>query len=472
MLPTRFSARAVLAALTVTTAGLVWVGPAQAGATWCAETVGVTTYLWDGGAGTDQWVHDQNWVGDHAPGFQDADGPVQVCLAAGDDVVLVHNDNAPRGEAVVEVLDLAAGARLEVATSGRLYLEGDPDTRTSRVRRSGTSAGVLTLSGLLGGVGTLRVDGLLDWVKTVNGGTTMTTRACQVTRTCVDGPPTAPGRVEVGAAGRLVVRGGGVGLIDGREIRSVGRVQVDNASYVAMDNGTLLDVADGPSSVLALRGSGSVYQGFADLPDRARVVLAGRVLKTGAGTSLLDADVEVVPASSSRIDRGWLSLGAAETPASRVRPGSTVGLGACAGSYDLCAAPEATAEDPGAVSVRLPDTEGPRADVSLVELPGAQTAADLVPPVAIHVDGHTATARQPMRFTFLVDGSALDGRPVSDLDVYRKPTDRRQRLVPDCRGDGRPPSGWSACVSARTTTDDGDARVVVSSQVNSRWKIR
>ena len=164
----------------VLTGLLVATGPAaESAGGFCAADPSVRTFRWDGGAGTREWVDGANWNRGVAPGFDGTDVGVRVCLAAGDDVVLVHNDNATHGEAIVDVLDMQAGSHLAIRPSGRLFLEGDPAGHTSVVRRTAARAGVLTLSGTLGGIGTLRVDGRLDWTKT-RAGTTMTTRHCQV----------------------------------------------------------------------------------------------------------------------------------------------------------------------------------------------------------------------------------------------------------------------------------------------------
>ena len=460
----------------VLTGLLVATGPAaESAGGFCAADPSVRTFRWAGGAGTREWVDGANWNRGVAPGFDGTDVGVRVCLAAGDDVVLVHNDNATHGEAIVDVLDMQAGSHLAIRPSGRLFLEGDPAGHTSVVRRTPARAGVLTLSGTLGGIGTLRVDGRLDWTKT-RAGTTMTTRHCQVfAPPCPAGEePATPGHTRVAGQGVLTVAGGGVNLVDDRVITSVGRFVIRAGSYVAADNGTRIEVGAGASSVMELVDDASIYQGFADDPERALVRLAGTLVKTGGGTATIDADVQVDPTASSSVRGGWLSIGGDRTPGARVRPGASYGVGRCDGANSNCLVPVASIDDPGTLSVGLPTIAGaPTADVLVEEVPLQQVAKDLVPPVDIHVSGERSTAVKPMRFRFRLDQTAVADDPTPEsLVILRKPAGAPAAPVVDCRQDGTPPTGRRACVASRTTLSDGDVRLVVNSQVNSRWKIR
>lgn len=459
-----------------------WVGaPAQAAPASCARA-GMTTYTWDGGANTDQWVDDLNWSGNEAPGF-DGSSDVLVCLPTDAEVVLVHADDDAQGHAVVDTLDLAPGARLTVAVSGRLYLNGTGD-RQSVVRRDATAAAVLRLSGTLGGHGTLVVNGRLDWVKTPDGGTTMTTRHCAVFtgKACGPGEPpedqpvTVPGRTVVGPRGQLLVSGpGGVNLVDRRVVEVHGLLRI-SGTWVAADDATTIDVASDDTAVLQLLGQADVFQGKAyfGMPP-ALVRLAGTTVRSGAtATSIIDARVAVASGAASRVETGFLSLGGAATPAALVRYGATYGVGRCAGTaLALCGSPVATPGDRQTVAVTLPTTATGRVPVSLRELAGEQKAGDLAAPVRIHVGALKVSAARPMRFALRLDAAAVGARTPGSLRLWRRAdgTATYREILP-CRADGTPRSGAKACIRARTLLSDGDVRVLVHSQVNSRWKVR
>lgn len=436
----------------------------------CEPDTSVTTYRWDGGAGTDQWIDDANWVGDHAPGFSVADGPVRVCLNSGDTVVLVHNDNTPSGQAVLEALDLAADARLTVAVGGGLYVEGDPTQMLSFVR----GGAELRLSGELGGVGTVQVNGWLRWIRKPASASTMTTRRCQVGRTCSPTDPLpGPGRTVIGADGRLTIEGAqGVALIDRRVIEDRGTISIGDGVFLAADNGTRIVVQEGGS--LVLDGSADIYQGWADLPDLPVVEMAGTTVKTGSGSSMVATHVMVRSTARARVKAGKLSLGSDRAPIGAVRPGTTYRLGRCPnGDNVACPVPVATSWDLQTESVTIPRTSTRAATVRLRELPGQQVAGDLGPPVRVHVRGASPTVAHPLVFTIRVDGAAPGmPTPAATLRVLRRADGAGSyAIIPSCLN-GAPPAGAKACVARRHSFADGDVGVVVRTQVTSRWKIR
>jgi hypothetical protein len=482
----RRTARPASVLLLATVLTSVTAEPTEAAApAFCEQTASGPEYRWIGG-GSGAWNVAGNWkrdgvVATDPPGFVEDDAV--VCIGGGAAVTLVHNDDQDHGEAIIRTLDLAPDATLTIDPGGRLYTSGTGDTRSIVRRGPGGTAAVLELQGTLGGIGEVRVDGVLDYEhRKGSGAPAMTTRhcitfpdeACHPDAPPATAPVTTPGTTVVGGRGVLTVSGkNGVNLDDRRIIDVYGRMEVVGPGYIAADDGTAITIR--PSGRLELRGNANIYQGsFTPFDDpRVVVTLAGRVLRVGPeATSLVDAQVKVADTARVRVRSGFLSLGGDIAPSGRVRYGASYGLGRCDGNNANCAAPVASKSDPQTVSVTLPGGQTGSVPVSLAERSDEQVTGDVAAPVRVHVDGATATARNPLRFRFRVDSSLVDG-PAKSFEVRRRADGSAvYKVIPSCLGNGRPPAGKKACVASRTLAADGDLVVVVRTQVSSRWKIR
>lgn len=460
--------------------------PADAAqAAFCEQASTGPTYEWVAD-GPGAWNTPANWHRDgvdatDAPGYTETDA--LVCIPSDAEVTLVHNDDAPRGEAIVRTLDVAPDATLTIAPSGRLYTSGTEDDRSIVRRSAGGTPGLVRMRGTLGGIGEVHVDGLLDFEHLAgHGAPAMTTRHCItfVSQPChPDAPPdtepvSAPGVTVIGDRGLLrVVGANGVNLDDARVIDVHGRMHIVRPGYVAADDGTSIRIRAG--ATLALQGKANIFQGnpYFGQP-RALVTLAGTVRRFGGdATSLVDARVQLGDKVRVRVKSGFLSLGGDVAPAGRVRYGASYGIGRCDDPGGTCLAPVASDSDPQVVSVDLPTGPTGTVPIRMAELPDEQKGGDVAAPVRLHVEDAVATAANPMRFRFLIDASVVDSRPAGSFDVKRR-ADKSAiyRTVPDCSGTGRPPKSWRACVASRSTVTGGDVRIVVRTQVSSRWKIR
>jgi hypothetical protein len=440
----------------------------------CAPSA-TPTVVWDGGGATASWYEDANWSTDVAPG--DADVPLKrVCLPASAVVALDYGDFD--GLTDIWSLDMAPGAVLTVEVSGRLLLEGPQASVGSYVRRAdGGTPATLVVEGVLGGRGNVTIDGVLRLKRTPSGPPTMTTRYCELIEAgCVpDVATTTPGRTTVGRRGLLRVTGlpsgapnlQGSSLSDRRVIDVKGELRVESPAYLAVDDGTAILVRRNKQARIVLEGGASLYQGrFAFGDPRAVLDLRGTIAKSARGTGILDLTVKVARSARSEVLGGRLSVGGRKAPAARVRGGSSYGVGACEGASATCTVPVATATEPLVVEVKPPRGAANRSTKVRIAVKGAAAAAEVVPAADIHVTDVRATAAKPMTFTMVLDDSAVGTRTPGSLKVSRD-----GQAVRNCRPNGTPRSGL-ACVASRTLLGDGDVRLVVRTQVSSRWKIR
>lgn len=122
----------------------------------------------------------------------------------------------------------------------------------------------------------------------------------------------------------------------------------------------------------------------------------------------------------------------------------------------------ATPDHPLQTRVETPTTQNLTIDSSSSSVPGYIAGYQLGNQL-VHITAPDATAVQPMKFTFDLDASALAGRPVALLTVFRNGIAvgncvSLTAAIPD------------PCVLSRTALPNGDARVTVLTSKASVWQ--
>jgi hypothetical protein len=293
--------------------------------------------------------------------------------------------------------------------------------------------------------------------------------------------PATAGSLVVDSGGELRFPSLGVNLQQRYriELRGTGRSVVSGTGAIGANYGTRFEI--GPSAQLALAGPGGYYQGNTDgFTQLSQLVNGGRLLKTGGGTSVIDADYTEVGGGQMVVESGTVAFPDGTTYPARVQPGQRMSTEQCAptSSFQACALETNPDADPQSISLRIPsgDPGGALVEVRELEVSGARAARRLGTEVfegLAHADGLKVNPRQPAVIEMRFDERRASQQTISNLAVYRD-----GKEIQSCLGTtGEPALGQVACVDRRGRGDSsrrtaGNFFIVVRATHTSRWIIR
>lgn len=478
----------LLAALGMAPAAAVPVGA-------CAGDVpdGKVRYVWKDEPEDGLWKTDANWT------VTDADGPLPdrapnyigtpgtddsltglVCIMPASATTIALDDEV---NPHVVALEVGGNVTLNAAVNARVWVYGDPTEYESRFHDGSTFN---HRGGVLGGPGTIRMDGFLRWGQLGSPVTSLDHDLCpeltasmKAVGACA-GVTTAvrTGVLRIGATGEVLVDGRGVNLDDGYrvEVASGGQLRIAGQGYVAADRDTQIDVEAG--GLLHLAGDGSVFEGNPnDQPDDdlADLVNQGTVRKSlGAGRSSLN--VLYSGSGAIEVQKGGLSIagGVPVTAGADVAAGARIGTGTCGDAGPAVAptqvcTPETSASDPQ-FAVLSPQVGAQ--DVSVHEDPTITPGGDLQPAVEVKAgDGSTEVPPSTIDFEF---DDAIPARPTrAEIAIFHQRPNLAPKRIPLCGTGGRMPAATTSCLIGRRVTAAGAVQARVRSvKPSGRFSLR
>jgi hypothetical protein len=463
--------------------GVIVVGalPGTTGAAHAVDCSTVNTYVWDGSASM-YWDNAANWNVGCVPGGR-LDPPYNddVTIPSGSTVVLKNGESA-------QLAALHNNGALTIAPGAALETYGASTSKT------------ITMQGTLASASTFTVTSSMKWVATGPGkSSTMETRWCQF-EDCSS--PTTPGVVVINAGATLALTGAGVNLKDQLIVENHGTTKLTGTAYIAADWGTEFrnlrtTGAPVPKFIIA-NASGGYLQGFLTSPfSISTFANTGLITKTvGSATSppsVIDANLVQTDTGSPytgtvQVHAGTLSIftpGGTTTRTATVQQGAEFSDGGCDGGATpgTCQI-QPTSSDQQVTAVELTKTGTTSAAVSIQNVPS-------VPPVSgqrgvpVQIDTGTAQSdpTHPLHFKLYLDATLLhSGETAAGVantaTVSRQPTTADPyTALPNCGVSQDPTTAVPVCVartlsvSATTSLGTGDVEIVVSSLLNSRYRV-
>jgi len=461
--------------LAVTAALLVGPLPPSVAAdpTSCPFAAG-TFYTWTG-AINDRWGQAGNWAtvplgkppvpNDNTDGT----GPSEtsdtfVCIPDGATVRVSGDDGLYVDHYVVQSFFLGGGAQLDILIGASLAAMGTTESFAA------PSSSITVTSGTLGGEGQIRSRGTVSVAASPNGGATLSSQAA------TGPPPTGQGHLVIEPEGQLLFPNLGVNLAQDYQILVHGKSRFTGSGYVAASGGSRFEVAAGTGE-LTFGGGGGYYQGSSP----GALVNNGKVIKSGGGTSVIDAVYSQGPGAELVVESGTIAFPDGTSYTAHVDPGQRLSTEECDPSdgsstdLDTCD----LNSDPQSISLTVPagDADGANVTVQEIQLPGgrgeaAARAGELLFDSLAHAEGLRADPRQPAIVEIRFQASRAGGAPQNRLTVFRNDG----RPLKTCLGTtGEPPRGEVACVDRRpgqSRVSGGNVFLKVRTTRTSRWKVR
>ncbi len=446
---------------------------------------GKVRYEWDGGAGDGLWKTNDNWevwgpggtsLPRKAPNYvgtpaTDDSLAGLVCIMPDAATTIALDDEVNPHVAAIEV---GGDVTLNASVNARVWVYGAASEYESRFHEGSVFN---HRGGVLGGPGTIRMDGFLRWGQLGSPVTSLDHDLCaeltalgQAVDAC-DGVSTAvrTGVLRVGASGEVLVDGRGVNLDDGYriEVASDGELRIAGQGYVAADRDTQITVEAG--GLLDFAGDSSVFEGNANsqpATDLAEVVNHGTVRKSlGAGRSSLN----VLFSGPGTIDvkQGGLSIagGMPDTAQADLAPGARIGTGTCgdagpaAAPTQVCT-PETSASDPQ-LAVLSPQLGAQ--DITVHERVAIEPGGDLQPAVEVKAADETAAVEVPSTIDFEFDDAIPDRPARAEIAIFHRRPGLSPQRIPLCGTGGRMPAATTSCLIGRRLSATGAVQARVRS---------
>ena len=474
----------------VVTAGVVSVpllallGPAPADAApvgACEGDVpaGQVRYRWNGNADDNQWKTDDNWsvtgpggtpLPARAPnyiGTEATDDSLTglVCIAPDVPTTIALDDEVNPHVVAIEV---AGNVTLDASVNARLWVYGDAAQYQSRFHAGSVFN---HRGGVLGGPGTILMDGFLRWGQLGSPVTSLDHDLCpeltalgQAVDACAGvSPATRTGVLRIGATGEVLVDGRGVNLDDGYrlEVASGGELRIAGQGYVAADRDTEISVEDG--GLLDLAGDGSIFEGNPNgqpAADLAELDNLGTVRKSlGAGRSSLN--VLFSGAGAVEVQQGGLSIAGGTPVTADVAAGARLGTGTCGDAGPAVLATQACTPETSATDLQFAviSPQSSAADISLEERLTTEPGGDLQPAVEVQ----TATPDVPSTIDLQFDDAIPDRPTRPEIAIFHRRPGLAPHRIPLCGSGGRMPASTTSCLIGRRTTAAGAVQVRVRS---------